>query len=61
MEDARMSFLEDVHKWFDPMREEVPFDMVDELDEFIDQLEIIDHDTYRRRVGEEAYRLETVW
>jgi len=27
----------------------------------IEQTEIIDHETYRRRVGEEAYRLETVW
>jgi len=31
------------------------------VEQCIERIEIIDHETYRCRVGEEAYRLETVW
>jgi len=59
-EDARLELykvMSDIHAAnprFSPLS-------IDLLQKCIERTEILDHETYRRRVGEEAYRLETVW
>jgi len=59
-EEVRLEFNKLISEIYADKRRFSVFSVAD-IEKCIEQTEILDHDTYRRRVGEEAYRLQTVW
>ena len=61
-EDVRISCIQKICDMYDNWDRRVsPFASVAEVKKRLEEIEIIDHETYCRRVGENVYRLETVW